>query len=261
MSIPTIPRNELVTFWLDGSLGAVERACLRSALRQGHAVALYCYDRPPGVPEGVAVRDAAEILPPSSIIRHEGGSPALFANLFRYELQRRALGTWIDTDVYLLRPLDVERPYLFGWESARHINNAVLRLPAASPLIDSLMEPFHQRRVPPWLPWRDRVTAGVRLWRTGRTGLERMPWGVAGPKALTALVRAHGLEQWALPAATFYPVPWERHSWILDPSLTADAVAGGETVAIHLWNSLIAPFKNQPAPCGSFLARLQEEGG
>ena len=40
------------------------------------------------------LRDAAEILPESRIIRHKTGSVALFANWFRYELQRRGLGTW-----------------------------------------------------------------------------------------------------------------------------------------------------------------------
>src|SRR5690349_7920416 len=37
---------DCVTLWIGESLGAVERACLRSVLRQGHSLALYCYDRP-----------------------------------------------------------------------------------------------------------------------------------------------------------------------------------------------------------------------
>ena len=31
----------------------IERACLRSVLRQGHRLSLYCYEKPAGVPTGV----------------------------------------------------------------------------------------------------------------------------------------------------------------------------------------------------------------
>src|SRR5687768_2878830 len=86
--------TQCVTLWIGPSLGAVERACLKSVLRQGHRLALYCYREPIGVPDGVELRDAAEILPEHRIIRHKTGSVALFANWFRYELQRRSLGTW-----------------------------------------------------------------------------------------------------------------------------------------------------------------------
>jgi hypothetical protein len=37
-------------------------------------------------------------------------------------------------------------------------------------------------------------------------------------------------------------------------------VIGDGTVAIHLWNYCISSFKNQTAPPGSFLDRLQREG-
>jgi hypothetical protein len=32
------------------------------------------------------------------------------------------------------------------------------------------------------------------------------------------------------------------------------------TVTVHLWNERIKHFKEKPAPKGSFLARLQQEG-
>jgi hypothetical protein len=91
-----------VTLWIGPQLGAVERACLKSVISQGHPLALYCYDVPEGVPTGVEVRDAASILPRDRVIRHRSGSVAIFANWFRYELQRRELGIWLDTDVYPL---------------------------------------------------------------------------------------------------------------------------------------------------------------
>ncbi len=252
---------QLATLWIGASLGPVERACLRSVLRQGHPLALYCYERPSGVPDGVEVRDAADVLPAERIVRHrESGSVSLFSNWFRYELQRRALATWVDADVYLLAPLDARQPYLLGFQERRRVNNGVLRLPPDSPVLAPLVALFTDRVVPPWLGWRERRAARRRLERTGRAGLEDMPWGSAGPHALTALLREHGLLRWALPREVLYPVHYRRAEWVADPRQRLEDHVTPRTVAVHLWNELIKRLKDQPAPAGSFLARLQAEG-
>ena len=117
---------ECVTLWIGERLGLLERACLRSILRQWNSLALYCYRETEGVHEGIEVRDASEILPQQAVFRHRSGSVALFSDWFRYELQRRSLGTWVDTDLYLLGPIDGERQYLFGEQQPGLLNNAVL---------------------------------------------------------------------------------------------------------------------------------------
>jgi hypothetical protein len=248
------------SLWIGPRLGRVGRACLRSVLRQGHPMTLWCYGPPEDVPEGVALRDAAELLPATDVLRHRSGSPALFANRFRYELQRRGLGIWLDCDIYLVRPLDDLPDHLLGWESPERINNAVLRLPTLSPLLAPLLAVFDERDVPLWLPARARLAATWRLSRTGRTGLARMPWGVAGPSALTWLAQKHGLAVDAQPEEVFYPVHWSRAGWIRDPAITLEDIATPRTRAVHLWNQVIAPWKEADAPAGTFLARLQAEG-
>jgi hypothetical protein len=248
-----------VTLWIGERLGAIERACLRSMLRHGHEVRLHCYGRPAGVPDGVEIADAADILPESAIIR-QNGSPAPFANRFRYELLRRGLGTWLDCDVYLLKPLDMERPYLMGVENDKGtINNGVLRMPADSPLLPPLLALFEERSVPRWIGRRARIAAAWRLLTTGRSGLARMPWGASGPLALTALARRHGLAGEAQPQEVFH-LGLQDPEWIRDPARPLETMATPRTVAIHLWNFVITPFKELPAPAGSFLARLQQEG-
>ena len=229
-------------------------------LRQGHPLTLYCYNPPEGVPEGVDLADAAAILPRARVIRHRGGSPSVFANQFRYELQRRGLGTWIDADVYLLKPLDLPGDYLFGrQDDSGTVNNAVIRLPADSPLLPPLLAPFEDRSIPHWLPLRARMAASWRLAVTGRAGIERMPFGSTGPAALTALLAENPVAD-ALPKEVFYPVPWQDAQWILDPAAALADRMTPRTVALHLWNELIKPFKDRPARPGSFLARLQAEG-
>jgi hypothetical protein len=239
----------------------VERACLKSVLDQGHPLALYCYDEPAGLPDGVELRDASAIVPRHRIIRHKTGSVSLFSNWFRYELLRRSAGTWVDCDVYLLAPLDGESPCLFGEEEPGRINTGVLRLPPDSPLLPPLIALFEERSVPPWLPFRSRMAARLRLWRRGRSGLASMPWGSAGPKAFSYLVARHGMSHFALPSEVLCPIPWQDALWITDPGRTLDEGVTPRTVAVHLWNERIKHVKDRPAPAGSFLARLQDEGG
>ena len=248
------------TLWVGERLGRIERACLRSVQRQGHNLTLYCYRRPAGVPEGIELRDAADVLPEERVVRHRTGSVALFSNLFRYELQRRALGTWLDCDAYLIAPLDGCTPYLFGEYEPGEINSGVLRLPSESPMLAGLIEPFFERNVPDWLPWRARLAAKWRLRASGRTGIERMPWGYLGPRALTEMARRHRLDHLALRAEVLYPVRWQDADWILRPDVDLNSVITNETISVHLWNERIKHFKEEPAPAGSFLARLQEEG-
>ena len=248
----------LVSFWMGAALGPVERACMISALRHGHEFVLYCYEAPANVPDGVRVRDAREILPEHRVIRHHSGSVALFSNHFRYELQRRGLGTWIDCDVYLLKPIDLDRPALFAWEAPGLINTAILRLPRQSPILADLLEIFDERKVPPWIPARARLASTYRRLRTGRTGVAQMPWGSAGPKAFSWLAHRHGITAEALPSRSFYPVPWQQAARIADEPLRE--LVHRDSVAIHLWNECIKSSKNRPGSPGSFLEQLQREG-
>ena len=239
---------DCVTLWIGDALGQVERACLRSVMHHDHALALYCYRRPSGVPDGIDVRDASEVLPESAIVRHRSGSVALFSDWFRYELLARGLGTWVDTDLYLVRPLDMDRPYLFGkqivspvrpwrWRARESINGSVLRIPPDSPMLPPLIAQF-----------------------TGQPDLAQQRWGSAGPFALTDAAARFGLGSEALPSEVFNPVPWYRARWILDPAQGLSEVVTQRTVGVHLWNECIRSFKDEPAPPGSFLDRLQREG-
>lgn len=249
------------TLWIGPALGRCERACLRSVVRQGHRLTLYCYDEVQGIPEGVEVRDASEILPRERIIRHRRGSVALFSNWFRYELQRLGRGIWVDADYYLVAPLDFDQPYIYGIEDdAGYINTAVLLLPQDSVLVTSLLSLFDQAEVPPWLPLRHRLSAALRLRRTGRTDVSRMPWGSTGPRALTALAHRHGLDRWALPREILYPLRGRRVACIRDPSCTLEQILHTTSKGLHLWNEAIKTWKEEPAAPGSFLARLHEEG-
>jgi len=207
----------------------------------------------------VELQDASHVLPATAVVRHRRGSVAPFSDWFRYELLKRGLGTWIDTDMYLLRPLDEQLEHLFGEERPSVINNAVLRLPANSPVLHELLSPF-RGTMPAWLAPRHRLSSHLRKLLAGGVDVGAMPWGTTGPAALTAAAAKFGLSSLALPPAAFYPVPWERAHWILDPTLDLQQMVTDSTVGIHLWNECIRDVKGRPPPEGSFLHRLHIEG-
>lgn len=245
-------------FW-QGELGAIERACMRSVLRQGHRLILWCYSPPAGLPAGVAVADASEILPRDAIVRHRTGSIALFSDRFRYELQRREKGVWLDADVYLLRPIE-DADYILTEFEPGLINGGVLKLPAGSPMLKDLLTLFEADAIPWFLPLRARIVARWRRAIRGKADLGSMPWGTAGPWALTAYARQHEVDRLAAPPCIYSPVHWRDAAWIANPAETLHARVDETTVALHLWNERIKAFKDAPAAAGSFLARLQQEG-
>ena len=128
------------------------------------------------------MEDAAKIIPEAEIFRHDAGSVGHFSDWFRYELQSRGLGTWIDTDVYLLRPLDEERAYLFGEQAPGVLNNAVLRLAEDLPVLPELLHPFRERVTPAWLSLPVRLSAKLRELVHGKADFGRLPWGSTGPR-------------------------------------------------------------------------------
>jgi hypothetical protein len=245
--------------WIGPSLGPLERACLSSFVEAGHPVRLHAYEDLPGVPPGVTVRDAGDVLPREAVLRHRAtGSVSLFSNRFRYALLRRGGGVWIDCDVLCVRPLPDE-PFLFGRQDARRINGAVLRLPPDHPVLDDLAGIFERPRwVPPWLRIDRRFRRTLLYRRRPGYGVADMPWGTAGPDALTWYLARHGLEGRALPEEVLYPLPF--------PEARSVLVADGDGVAprvtdrtrcLHLWHQALGPEAGDPAP-GSFLAAVLE---
>lgn len=250
-----------VSLWIGERLSPIERACLRSMLAMGHQVELYCYEPLRDVPSGVRLVDAATILPADAIIRHRSGSVALFSDRFRFELQRRGKGLWVDLDVYMLTPVAFSNGQaLFGWQDRATLGAGVLYLPADSPVIARVLDLFEHPYVPDWLRLSDRIQAYWRSRRAGTIELADLPWGVAGPLALTGLARRFGLLDHAAPRDVFYPYHWDDAGWIFDPSQSLDRHVTPRTRTLHLYNHMIAARKFEPAAAGSFMDRLQQEG-
>jgi len=224
--------------WIGPALSAMERLSLASFLACGHEVHLHTYGAVDGVPSGVVLRDAAEILPASAIFHYrEHATSAGFANFFRYKLLLERGGWWVDLDVVCLAPFDFPGEHVFAGEPAgegRMATNAVIKAPAGS-------------------------AAMARAWEVCRSKDPRaLGWGETGPRLLTALVSELALEHAIQPPEVFCPLHYDRWDDALDPAFVADF--GPATRAVHLWNEMWrreGRSKDERYPPGCLYERLK----
>jgi len=218
------------------------------------------YAKPSDVPKGIELADASRLMPRSKATAHaETGSFALAADFFRYEVQAAELGVYVDCDCYCVEPLE-ETEYLMGWESQSQLCPAVLRLPKHSPLLADLRTIGSVRAfIPPWLPRRRRRKLMLRAAIGMPVPLAKMPWGTAGPIALTYYAQKHGLADRALAPDILYGLAPGHAGLLLEPGLSIHHFATPRTRVIHLWNEYSRRSNRTPHP-NSPLAKIIEEG-
>ena len=256
--------ERLNSLWFEGPLGYMELLSIASARAFGHPVTLFSY-RPEtltGVPKGVEVRDARDVMDDERRVRlFDGRYKALGSDFFRYELFAKSMGYWIDLDVVLLRPLDFDSDHVFGWEHGSSINGAVLKLPPTSPMLRELRAVPEKNWRPPFFgPRRTLLYYWNRVSR-GTVLLEDLPWGSAGPALITHLARKYGMLDLAQPREVFYPVPYERAEDLFADAGTVEALITPETRAIHLVAFAPDPVVRPRAPTGSYMAGVCRKFG
>ena len=245
--------------WIGNKLGAISRSCLQSFIMRGHEVHLHTYAEIDDIPEGVKRVDANLIVPSDKIIKHnKTGSYALFSDIFRYELMRKVDGIYVDCDVYCLKPLSVpNHGYVLGFEDDNCINGAVLKIPADSPLLESLLNAAYDPQfVPPWYSKSRQFRLRMKKAFGIGTSLADMPWGVIGPKAITYYVRSYQQENNVQPIDIFYPVHYQCISQLCDPNLTIQELTTSRTLAIHLYNEMLRGIDLESIDSKSTLALL-----
>lgn len=243
--------------WIGPRLGPINSACLRSFVERGHTTVLHVYEPPVDAPEGIKLVDASQILPGDRIYRYGGtGSPAIHSDLMRYEILRKGLGLYVDTDVYCLKPI-MEADYVYGWESNYLINNAVLKLPVDSKTLDNLASIRTRTAfIPPWASIRRQTYYRARALVGAPVGIESMPWGFTGPRALTYYLRQEGLAQYAAPIDVYYPVHYDQATLLLDSDMRVADLITPRTRLLHLSNEKLRHMNLSEIPKNSPLGEL-----
>ena len=256
--------REVGTLWIGGALSWLEQLCLKSFVDQGQKITLFSYEDIPNVPAGVIRRDVREVLDTDNFIKYEKkDSFALFADQFRLHMIHRCPGMiWVDTDVYCHRPMAYDSDYVMGFElpGQHRVNNAVLGMPADSPLMAALLEftsdPF---AIPPFLSAAQVNTYRAAAAKGDPVHVSQQPWGVWGPLMITHFVHALGLQREVMPLEAFYPVTFpDRMTFMRRASLAAAKITP-QTTALHLWASNKREMglrHNGLAPKGSYLDQL-----
>ena len=154
-------RPDVVTFW-HGPLDALRLTCLRSQVAAGHNVTVYSFDPIAGLPDGVGNAEAEAILPHAFAEKLRPTGPdgvwrdwttLQFSDFFRMRLMARSAGLWLDADVLLLKPVEIDatKPY-FAWERPRQLGNSVLYLPSDDAIVVAFEDLMKQEELTPdWL--------------------------------------------------------------------------------------------------------------
>ncbi len=204
------------SLWIGTELPTAQSACLRSFLRVGHSVELFCYSKVEGLHADIIVRDAREILSEDQIFAYGAaagageGSFSAFSNIFRYKLLQDLGGYWVDTDMFCVKPLPTSTIVVASERNElKEITAAtcVLKFPPHHPIIKFCL------------------TEALKCNR------QTLTWGKIGPELVhRALLKFNILNRLSHPAE-FCPINWtefeqlnENFTWLGDP------------FAVHLWN-------------------------
>ena len=213
--------------WIGSRLSTLERLSVASFIANGHPVHLYAYGPIEGVPAGTDLRDAREVLPEDAVFTYpEGfgaGSPAAFANVFRYKLLLERGGTWCDTDMVCVRPLDfLERmPYAFASQnmppypvetSGVRLNVCLMKAAAGSELARRCLDEAQAMAA-------DRAS---------------LKWGMTGPDLVTRWAAPLGLQGYAVAPEVACPVDFFH----LDMLVRHPAALPAGACAVHCWNEM-----------------------
>ena len=263
--------NDPIQFlWVGPELSRLEQLSLKSFLYHGHDVHLYTYDRVANVPAGVVMKDGNDILSERLVFEQNHGktsggrgSVANFADRFRWQLLRQRGGYWADMDIICLKSLDFDTEIVFGKESEKTANIALLRFPVGHELVQSICnvidKPFAT------YPWDSKKTKRRKLLRrlTGRTAYKDVRYGDLGVHLFTNMLRHFGLFDTGKPFTYFYPI--HPHSWqnIFDETFKNDDSLFADTYTLHFWHEMTrreGDFdKNADFPKDSLIEKIRRQ--
>ncbi len=258
---------DVVTFW-HGPLDKLRQTCLRSQVAAGHKVTVYSFEPLPGLPDGVGNAEAEAILPHAFSEKLRPPEPdgtwrdwtiLQFSDFFRMRLMADGAGLWLDADVLLLKPVEIDpaKPY-FAWERRRQLGNSVLYLPSHDPIVAAFEDLMEQEELEPdWLALRHRLTFLMRQWRRRSNRISDIRIALYGPASLTALARRAGEHHHALPKKSFYAVHAEPKRFFERSDFSA-LIGDPDIIGLH-----ISPKGrgNQPPVAGSLYAWAAERFG
>lgn len=257
-------RRPVASLWIGEELHYINQLCLKSHLRQGHPVVLYCTDEVTNLPDGVEARPASEIMDIDSA-RVKETSPSFWSNVFRYKMIKKTGAIWIDCDAFCNAPFPDEQEWIFAGHGMRGaLNCGVVGLPQDCELMDALLDYYDN--LPDYPAWWNRKQRGkmdalpadmphaTKIYKAERTAF--------GPQAFTHYVKTTGNMERAMPSSMLYPVPFQLVDTFFDPHSSTEGWMRDDTLSVHLYTNGIKPYwQNNPPLPNSYVARMCAEVG
>lgn len=231
--------NIIQALWIGEEISVIEKLCMASFVANGHEFHLYTYSKLKGVPDGVIIKDANNIIPKSQIFTYHTGSYAGFADWFRWELLCKCGNFYVDTDMICLKPFNFHDDIVFGKEDITHSCPAVIKFPKDHEFARFMVEVC---RNPNEILVYDDVKVKIRkLIRRFFLGnrRENIGWGEAGgPVGFTNALNYFDLFELGKPFTYFFPIHFTNWKSIFDDTLKNDLSLFSDTFAVHLWNEM-----------------------
>lgn len=237
------------SFW-SGDLPPYARLAMNSYVKQGHKFLLWTYESLDGVPEGVIVKDANEIIPQEAVYNHGGWRQNLsFSDWFRYKLLYNRGGWWVDTDAVLMPNATVPQgDYLFWAGSSPAVNNGIMKVPAGSRFLWELCQ-FYENPTEAnfhWVKWLDSMgeernkaarSASLEDFRNSAT------FSYGGTYYLGMALHYYKLSRHVIPYDTPFPQAtypaWNEVKRIFNGELKLQDLAEKNCWNVHLYGSCI----------------------
>ena len=218
----TIPSSNRVIqgLWLGEPLSTLERLCMKSFMANGHEFHLYAYEELQGIPKGVVVKDANEIVPKERI--KEFRWFAGFSDFFRYSLLAKKGGWYVDMDVICLRPFDFPSEYVFASSGCMDYKNDYVPLPLEDRYVykpghfvgDAFLKaPANSELM---------LYCCRAIEEDPRKGMENIPYDELGPRLFKKAVLKFGLERHIQVPIVFDPVSHDQIHRVIDPTASWD---------------------------------------
>jgi len=203
--------------WIGNQISRMERLSMQSFLKNGYTVHLYSYGHIDGIPDGVIIVNANEIIPADRIFKYKDyDSYAGFANLFRYKLLMEKGGYWSDLDIVCLKPFPADEQYIFAserlFDQTCRINNCFIKAPKNSPIMEYCYLSALSKKP------------------------EELNWGQTGPELLSEAVNKFALGEYVLHPDVICPVDFWNCQYFISKSI--NDIIDEETYTIHLWNEI-----------------------
>ncbi|WP_263081123.1 glycosyltransferase [Endozoicomonas sp. Mp262] len=229
------------SLWIGQELSKIEQLCISSFIKNGSEFHLYTYDQVENIPSNTVIKDANEIINKNEIFKTRGGSYAIFADWFRFELLYKKGGFWVDMDMICLKPFDFEdEPYVFGRETQDSVSNAIMKFPKGDKIsrfmADICKEP---NTILPYDSRKERTKKIKRRYLKGNRR-ENVGWGEAGgPLGFSRCLQHHKIYNISKPFTYFFPIHPGNWYTIFDNTFFNNSSFFNGSYTVHLWNEML----------------------